>query len=251
MIRTPSYRLGAEELIELGNPRKRPVRMGDRRPYFADRQRKMLANARRPAALGQLEFLAQIGSYLADGLSFLFNILGDFIDIPLGILSKGIDLIFIDGLGGLLGEIPILGGVLSQIVVLGGTLVKFGLSIPGLLLHGLGNVMGNISEALKATYSTEENDKNIEGAKEDIVKKAPDNLKDPVKQLLDAGGVTGSDMVPDVPETAEEEDEARRTGEQIATGAKNGVPGETTDLEKALMIGAPIAGAAALIAILA
>lgn len=210
-------------------------------PFLAGRERPFISNK-----LGQFEFLATIGSYLVKGLEFAFHTLGDFIEIPMQILSKGIDILFIDGLGGILNSIPLVGPLLSQIVVLGGSLLKFGLSIPGMALHGLGNVMGNIGKALDENFTESENQEGIDTSKKKIIDKAPDELKDNVKAILDASGVSGSDLVPGF-----DGDKGEYTGTTPPTddeieSVETGTPIKS-DLEKALMIGAPVAGVAAIL----
>ena len=82
MIRTVAYRLGAEELLELGNARNKSA--GINRPYLA-RRKPMLAN-RRELGIDVINILATIAEYLRMGLSFALNTLGDIVDIPLNIL---------------------------------------------------------------------------------------------------------------------------------------------------------------------
>lgn len=236
------YRLGAEELIELGSSGRQNPRTRMGRPFLAGRERPFITNG----LSGIGDILASLGGFFVKGLELAFNALGDWIDIPMNILSKGIDILFVDGLGSILNSIPLIGPLLSQIVVLGGSLLKFGLSIPGLVLHGLGNVMGNIGEALDKNFTEDENQKGINKSKEEIIKKAPDELKDNVKALLDAGGVSGSDLVPGF-----DKDKGEYTGTTPPTdkdieSVETGTPVKS-DLEKALMIGAPVAGVAAIL----
>lgn len=245
------YQLGAEELLELGRARNSAV--SGRRPFLAGRAgaaagAPFLGN-RRPALAQEsvfiLDVLGSVAGFIADGLSFALHTLGSLVDLPLNILAQGVDIAF-NGVAGILREVPIIGDILAQILVMGGSLIKFGLSIPGLMLHGLGNILGGIAKALKG--SGENTDDKVDGAKKDIVNKAPDPLKDNVKKILDASGVTGSNLTPSV----------SPTGQPLPTTPGSTLPGASapgdsagTDLTTVLAIGVPAVGVLALIAALA
>jgi len=186
MLANSRVHLGAEELIELGRPL--PIHVIARQPFFLGRA---------PRQMGQLEFLGNVAGFLVDGLSFLFTTLGDLLDVPLKILSQGVDLVF-NGVADLLRNIPIVGDLLAEILVLGGAIIKFALTIPGMVLREVGNVLGGVAKALKTENSDAENEDKVDEAKDNIVEKAPSNLKDGVKAILDAGGVTGKNLTPGV-----------------------------------------------------
>lgn len=194
-----------------------------------------------------LDVLGSVAGFIADGLSFALNTLGSLVDLPLNILAQGVDIVF-NGIGGLLKEVPIIGDLLAQILVMGGSLIKFGLSIPGLLLHGLGNILGGIAKALKGENSSGANEEKVDTAKKDIIGKAPDPLKDSVKKILDASGVSGSNLTPSVSPTGEPMPSTAPGG--AAAGAGAGA-GEGTDLSTMLAIGVPAIGVLALVAALA
>lgn len=238
------YRLGAEELLELG--RARAVRV-ERRPFLMGRARPMVANAGRPVEQAYfLDVLGSVAGFLVDGLSFALTTLGDLIDVPLQILSQGVDIAF-NGIAGLLGQIPIIGDILAQIVLLGGALIKFGLSIPGLALRGLGNVLGGVAKALKGSGTEKENQEKVDGAKDKIVKDAPSAIKDNVKAILNASGVTGKNLSPSVSATGE----PKTTPVTPTTTVEDVTPSEGADLGTVLAIGVPAVGAVALLVALA
>lgn len=236
-MRTVRYHLGAEELLELGSSQKLLVR--ERRPYLSGR-RPMISQSQN---VYFLDAIGSIAGYLAEGLSFTLNTLGDIVDIPMGILSQGVDITF-NGVAGLIGNIPLFGEVLAQILLLGGALIKLGLSIPGLVLHGLGNILGGIAKALQSKNTEGENQDAVDKAKDDIVKKTPPDIQGIVKQALDFSGVTGRNLAPGV----------KPDGTPIApaAGTAEGVePSGKSDLESALSIGIPVVGVVALVAALA
>jgi len=193
------YRMGAEELIELG--RGRPVMGGPRAPFLSNRPRYAMGSCGHvyEMAAGELgdilDIVKDIGGVITGALGFALTTLGDLVSVPLNILSQGIDITF-TSVAGLLDHIPIIGGLLSQILLLGNSVIKFALSVPGMLLHGLGNIMTGISKALLAKNPPAKNQENVDKAKDDIVKKAPPNLQDKVLQALNSTGVTGTNLTP-------------------------------------------------------
>lgn len=194
------YRMGAEELIELGRARALGA---SRSPFLANRPRFAMGHvAASPAPelagyeLGDiLDIVKDVGGMITGALGFALSTLGDLVSVPLDILSKGVDLVFTN-VAGLLDHIPIIGGLLAQILLLGNSVIKFALSVPGMLLHGLGNVMTGISKALMQKNTPAQNQKNVDKAKDDIIGKAPPNLASKVGQVLNSTGVTGNNLTP-------------------------------------------------------
>lgn len=187
------YRMGAEELLELG--RAGASLSGSRGPFLANRGHAALGSSGRAGMGDILEIAKDIGGIITGALGFALTTLGDLVSIPLDILAKGVDIVFTSA-ADLLGQIPIVGGLLAQILLLGNTVIKFALSIPGLLLHGLGNIMTGISKALLAKQTPAQNQQNTDKAKSDILGQAPPNLRSQVSQALNASGMTGQNLIP-------------------------------------------------------
>lgn len=230
--RQRQHQLGAEELLELGRPM--PLAIVSRTPFFMGRAPRMEGRDQ----LGFIDILGNVAGFLIDGISWALTNLGNLLDVPLKILSQGIDLVF-NGVADLLRNIPIVGDLLAQIVVLGGSILKFGLSIPGMVLREAGNVLGGIAKALKTEGTDGENQEKVDKAKDDIVSKAPDGVKENVKAILDASGVTGRNLTPTVSSSGTVTGAAGATG---ATGAQ-GLPGVSEPgIGTALAIGIPVIG---------
>lgn len=244
VVRT-RYRMGAEELIELGRPVPfgRPIHQ----PFLAGRaehesavSQPFMGQVRRRmgdrAQMGDiLDIAKDVGGVITGALGFVLSTLGDLVSVPLNILSQGIDIAFTN-IASLLDHIPIIGGLLAQILLLGNTVVKFALSVPGMLLHGLGNIMSGISKALLAKNTPAQNQKEVDKAKGDIVGKAPPGLADAVKKALDSSGVSGSNLTPSL--------------QTPTTGLPGSVPtpspqGAGTDLTGLLAVGLPVVGVTA------
>lgn len=222
IVNKSRYSLGAEELLELGRT-AHGARLGNV-PFFSSR----LGSPR----LGDI--FSDVGGFITGALGFAINTLGDLVSLPLDILSKGVDVAF-TGLANLLDNIPIMGPFLGQILLLGNAVIKFALSVPGLLLHGLGGILTNISKVLTAKNTPAQNQKNVDKAKENIASKAPALIQSAVKSTLDSTGVSGNNLTP-----------------SLTPGATAPAPvaSEGTDVVKALTIGIPAAGLAAVLVML-
>lgn len=232
-----AHRLGAIELIELGRSRSTPTL---RRPFLANGPAPRLAGP----SLDGLNF-ASIGSFLTGAFEFLFKTLADVISVPLDLLSKGTGLLF-DGLAGMLVNVPIIGVLASQVLLLTKSLIQWGLSLPGLLLDGLGNIFGEIKKAIDATQTPEKKKADETKAKGEIAKKAEakggTEFKDTVMQAINGDPPKDSSGNP-VSGTPIKQDQNLPPGaDQVGTST-----GTAAGLEKAVSIGLPVAGAAVLV----
>ncbi len=188
------------------------------------------------------DIFSDIGGFITGALGFALNTLGDLINLPLGIISSGVDTVF-TGLANLLDNVPIMGPFLGQILLLGNAVIKFALSVPGLLLHGLGGILVNISKALTAKNTPAQNQKNVDQGKSNITNQAPSALQSAVKAVLGSTGVTGQNMTP-----------ALQPGAQIITLPQAVAQGQQqqsgVDLASALTVAVPVAGATAILLML-
>lgn len=247
---TVAHRLGAIELIELGNSRvnNTPVL---RRPF--------LANARKhepelpPLLLGGAELgfafsWAGVGSFLTGAFEFVLSTLADLIKIPLDLISKGVGLLF-DGLAGLLVNVPIIGVLASEVLLLTKSLIQWGLSLPWMLLDGLGNVFGEIKKAIDATQSADKKKEDEKKAKDNIGNKADAKggaeFKDAVMQAINGDKPTSS-TGSTLPGTPNQQGQNLPAGaDEVGTSTSSGATQQ--GLEKAISIGLPVAGAAVLV----
>jgi len=242
-IPSPPVRLGAIELIELGSPIPRVER-----PYIVDPRRRPFLSSRYPRArssgpmLGILDFLASVGSFLAGAFEFLFKNLAALISVPLDLASRGIGVLF-DGLAGFLVNIPIVGVLASELLLVGKAVIQFGLSVPGLLLNGIGNIFGEVKNALDATKTPAQKAADSKAAETNILNKAKDKGGDPlmaaVKDVLLGKPPSNTTPPPHPPNPLPP------GADQIGPGAGS-ITGDA-DLDKVVTVGLPIAGAAALV----
>lgn len=229
-------RLGAIELIELGSAR-RALTSGNR-PFLAARYPRPHGPG---PALGQLDFLASVGSFLSGAFEFIFKNLASLVNVPLDLASKGVGVLF-DGLAGFLSNIPIIGVLASELLLVGKAVIQFGLSVPGLLLKGIGNVFGEVKKALDVTKTADQKKADEKKANDNILNKAQakggDQLKSAVQQALLGKPPTNTTPPP--------------ANNQLPAGVSDvgtGLGG--TDLNEVLKVGLPIAGAAALVFMIA
>lgn len=165
------YRLGAIELIELGNSVPRVEK-----PYNFDPGRRPFMSSRYPRAsrgpeLGQLDFLTNIGSFIVGAFEFVFKTLADLVNVPLDLASQGAGVLF-DGVAGLLKNIPSLGPICSELLLLAKAVIQWGLKVPGLLLSGVVNVFVEIKNAIDTTKSSGEKKQDESIALENLLRKA-------------------------------------------------------------------------------
>ena len=219
-----TYRLGAIELIELGATRQRHA---GRVPFLSNRSPYMAG-----PRLGQLDFLAGVGSFLTGAFEFVFKTLASLVNVPLNLASQGIGVLF-DGVAGLLKNVPILGEIAAELLLLGKSVLQWGLTVPGMLLNGVGNVFGEIKKAIDATRTSSEKKSDEDAAKKKILDKAQqkggDELKNAVSSALSGDAPAGVTNVP--------------AKQPLPPGADD--VGKS-DLDRVLEIGLPVAGAAAL-----
>lgn len=232
MNRTP--RLGAIELIELGRPASSQEVFPHRRPYLASRA----------ARLGILDFIADVGSFLSGLFEFLFHTLADIVNVPLDLASQGVGVLF-DGVAGFLANVPVLGELAAQLLLVGKAVIQWGLSVPGMLLEGIGNIFGEVKAAIDAVKSPGEAKADESAAEKELLKRAKEKggeeLENAVKDALVGKKPEGATNVPD-PKSDAEVDE-------LASGAGKVGPSSLTgsDLgDKILTIGVPVAAATGL-----
>lgn len=232
------YQLGAEELIELGSDGKN-VMLKNRKPFLAGRVVMKLG-----AEESLLDMLAAAGKFLADKLTLALNTLAKILNVPLGALAQGVDVV-VGNVSDLLKKVPAIGNLLAEILLLGGALVKFGLSIPGIALQGLGNLLAGLGQTLQADGQREQA---VEKAKADILSQAPEELKDRITNILAAVGISGDSLTPDV----------LPNGQPMAAPAGTSLSGsppppgsEGSGLRNALAVGVPVVGVVALVTSLA
>ncbi len=185
-----------------------------------------------------LDVLGRVAEFLATNLGKLINEFASIIDVPLNLLSQGVDIAF-NGVADLVGIIPWVGPVLSEIVLVGASIIKFGLSIPGLVLHGLGNLLEGWGAALDAKLTKREKERELEEQKKKVIEEAPDDIQDSVKAILDNSGLGSGN-------TSEDVRDARIEGGDTPGAPVTPVGGpspvdEATVLEKILPIAAPAA----------
>lgn len=223
-------RLGATYLIELGSNRHFSVAV-PHRPFLSNYPK---------ARLGQFDWLADVGSFLAGMFSTIFHALGTIVNIPLDLASKGLGYLF-DGIAKVIGQIPIIGELLAGIVLVGKTIIQWVLKVPGMILNGIGNLFDEAKKAIDKFRTPAQAKKDESAAKSKLLdaaeKKGGELFKSAISKVLEG---KKPDDVKGVP-----------AGEPMPVpGAENiGVP-ESSDLTKALNIGAPIAGGALLLLLL-
>lgn len=238
-MRPLRYHLGAEELIELGDSEK--VMLRNRKPFLAGRTFKLGA----PAEESLLDMITAAGKWIADTLSYVVHVLGSIIDVPAGWLAQGVDVAF-KAVSDLLKKVPALGNLLAEILLLGGSLIKFGLSLPGMALFGLSNLLAGIAKALDHQSDKAGNQEKLDTARNRILEMAPSELKDRIEKLLAAIGISGNDMTPDLLPSGQPK--TSPAGTSILSGTSPPPAPDRKALGNVLAIGVPAVGIMAIAA---
>jgi hypothetical protein len=184
------YRLGAEELIELGRVNAVP---SGREPFLSNRPR-VFSMGQPDAGSPPPEQTDGTNSFLAQALSKDLDILGNLVLISSDIMAKSEAVVF-RTVGDLLDHAPSVDVLLAQIDLLGNAALKSSLPLPEKFKDGFENVLNGIANALSASGTSAQNQKAIDQAAAALMAQAGD-LKDQVKNALDATGVSGDDLTP-------------------------------------------------------
>lgn len=203
MVRTlpvHRYRLGAEELIEMGRA-EGPDRP-NRRPFLSGRNRKPTLGAEeliemggcRRASLGDLvDLTGNAAPFLASALAMGIDTLSDLSGKTVETLALGAD-VARNEFSNLLQRVPALANLYAQVLLAGGALVRFGLSVPGLPVRGLGNILAGVASALGEASG--DNQMRIDQARKRLVGMAPEETAADVKTVLESSGVGSGDLAP-------------------------------------------------------
>jgi len=170
------HSLGAEELIELGRTNRAP---NGNTPFLAGRRR-----------VGQADS-TPTGAFVQDALGKDLGILGTLSLVPIDIMEKS-EAVTYKAVSDLLVHVASADVLLARILLLGGASIQLGLPVR----DGLQNLTGGIAGALGATGTGVQNQKALDLAQAAIVAQAPDQAE--MKKNLDATGVTGDDLLPEI-----------------------------------------------------
>lgn len=172
------HSLGAEELIELGRTDRAS---NGHRPFLAGRT---------PVVLGQTDSGVD-GSYVQDALAKDLGILGSLSLVPMDIMAKS-EAVSYKAASDLLVHVGAADVLLARILLLGVAALRLGLPVR----DGFRNVLGGIAGALSSTGSGAQNQKAVDLAQAAIVAQASDQAG--TKKFLDATGITGDDLLPEI-----------------------------------------------------
>lgn len=230
-MRALRYQLGAEELIELGSDGGK-VLLKNRKPFLAGRIVKLGSPEE-----SILDTLSIVGEFVAERLSLALDTLSQILNVPLGVISQSVDVASLV-VSDLLKKVPSIGNLLAEILLLGGALMKFGLSLPGLVLGGLACLLAGIAQAMDGRPDTQTQ---IDTAKQSILTQASEELKDRVEKIIGTIGISDGNLTPDV----------TVSGQPLTTPAGTSLSGAPPPpapaLSNAWAVGVPVVGAVALV----
>lgn len=236
---TTRYRLGAEELIELGDSENEVI-LRNRRPFLAGRLRDHSSLGTPPTTVSPVDALSIVSKEIADSLSLALSTMSSVMNVQLGTLAQSPETTA-KAVTGLLDSCPTTSKLFAQILLLGGTLAKYGLSIPDLGLQGLAAILAGVKTAMTQKSSVPEIDASIQDAEREILEKTADEKKPAMQTVLESLGASGTNLTPSVsPSGQPMAAPAGTSGMPIGASQKG-----TGALETALAVGA--VGAVALV----
>lgn len=121
-----------------------------------------------------------------------------------------------------------------KVLVLSAVIVREKIRALGMEPQQLSNILVGAEAAVKNVISMEQLPEELKKYQEEIIQRAPANIKMEVKNLLEGSGITPENLVPNIPEGA-----TRQPVAAASTQAAVQAPG-LSDLEKVALVGVPV-----------
>jgi hypothetical protein len=118
-----------------------------------------------------------------------------------------------------------------KVLVLSAVIVKDNIRALGMTPQQLANVLLGAEQSVKKLVPEAELPAKLTATQDEIVSRAPANIKEEVRKRLDSSGIKPENLVPHIPEGA--------TREPVTQAVQAAAPG-MSELEKAALIGVPI-----------
>lgn len=184
MIR--AFRLGAEELLELG---RAPARAVDRAPFFARRTLGQAADD--PLVVARV----QMGQSFADAIGAISKVLQ--VDPKTMVLTpeaarKGVER--------LIGSSPAFTDYVLKTLVVASVIIKDKIRALGFEPQEVANFLEGAAGAIGAVIPENELPGRLRAAEEDIIRKAPEGIREKVKALIEGSGISPENLAPNLPE---------------------------------------------------
>lgn len=228
---TVRYRLGAEELIELGDSENQII-LRNRKPFLAGRLRESASLGTPPSPMSTVDALSIVSKEIADRLTLALSTMASVMNMQLGSLAQSPE-IAAKAAAGLLDSCPTTAKLYAQILLFGGTLAKYGLSVPDLGLQGLSTILAGLKMAVVQKLSAQEIDAFFREALEEILVKTSDQNRMAMQIALDSLGASGSNPTPSVSESGQPMVSPAGTSGPAPGTSQKGAPG----IETALAVG--------------
>lgn len=183
------YRLGAEELIELGNSRvASPRPAGPRRTFFGGRPGIVRKPALGKSGPPEIDWVASGGVFLSRYLDAALAVLFDLAGMePGGPTSGG----WARKMSALLGDIPALGALVEGLQVAARAVRRFQLPLSRRSEALLREMLPAAEESLDRTVDPSRRARLESEAKERLADSAPEHLRSAVIELLESSGLPG------------------------------------------------------------
>lgn len=187
-MKMPSYRLGAEELVELG--RAKNIQNAARQPFFTNRPRLGSGRYRLNDIQASPDGIKAAAEYISGCLIRSLATLSGLVGVPVSTLSQGAG-ITAAAASDLLENVPVMGDLLAQILVLGVVATGYAIAVPGLTPEGLANILGGVAKVLSAQATMVDIGQKTEVAQQEISQQAPVELNGAVRRVLNSAWANG------------------------------------------------------------
>lgn len=208
------YRLGAEELIELGRARARGG--SARLPYFMGR--------RMGVADPLVEARLNLGQSFADVLTAISKVVQLSVDqfaFSPETVKRNILV--------LIKNSPQMENYVLGLLVLASVVVKEGIRALGLTQEQVSNILVGAGEAVMEVIPEGALPERLRAAEEEIFRKMPETVRQNVRSMVEGSGISPSNLAPNLPESV-------LRPEGVSGG------GSLTTVQKALLVGVPVVG---------
>lgn len=181
-------RMGAVELIELGNSKGSPAMVAN---TVAAKRWAIPATHVGPgtgtgARLGILgDVVNYLFTFVGNGLSSVTNILSQILSVPVSLVGGGVNVI-LTSFASVVGQVPIIGELTAAIILAANSVIQAAIQIPVQILE----MIGNLGKAF-ATLSPDQQ-KTLTGlAVKQLIGSSPPEIKDQVSKAVESAAPPG------------------------------------------------------------
>lgn len=180
-------RMGAIELIELGNARNPAmVENAVAGKRFTIAETHIGPGTGTHARLGILgDVVNYFFTFVGKGLSSVTGALSQILSVPVSLIGTGVGTI-LTTFAGIVGQVPILGELTAAIILAANSIIQAAIQLPGQILE----MIGNLGKAF-ATLSPDQQKSFTSLAMKELISSSPSEIKDQVSSAVETAAPPG------------------------------------------------------------